>query len=670
MWEIYNQIIFVAEIVLFLIGASFVWGRKNAIWTFVYLALVFVLNCVIYTLPALYEKIVLEESRHALFYAMDIFPAAAKALVGDGSTGMVEGYSSVFPFYPYIFGGGLVLGVVSTSFAAISTFGRRILNMFKVAFVLNGESCDIVSGNSAEALNYAKAYKKTIIALSKSTDKAVANDLVNRGYAVIRRSLSKEFFDSRLINAKTKYNVIFPNDEGGHYDEIIRTLSYFDKSDKGKNIHFYIETDENAILTEKNYIDKTAKEHCGNITLFSRNELIARTFVEENPITRDMPKTFLDDDTSLRDGVGLNVFMLGFGGLSREIYRQFVINNQLCVYKDGEYRVFPVNYFIYDRDINERAWEITGLADTLDKLADKRDEYFSLPDMPYNTKCIEEDCYEFDCIRGITERIESENQFSYVVIDTSDVYKNIEVAERLNLLLNKCDNYRIFIYNNSELSVYDDVTCYGSTKSLFTHGVVVNEELTELARSVNTYYCGSDTWGELSYFDMYSNISLAGNLRVKLSLLGLDYAKDGKGEGHCLAEEILQEVEDGNLSYEDYFTKNKRNALLAQEHFRWNAYHLMSGYLPMKKSRITVEADRDKGTIRKTVKNNALKKHSCITTYRGVDELSRHLAEKANAISSDTTYTAADFDYYKYDDLLLRAIPGFFRENSFSVVKY
>lgn len=89
----------------------------------------------------------------------------------------------------------------------------------------------------------------------------------------------------------------------------------------------------------------------------------------------------------------------------------------------------------------------------------------------------------------------------------------------------------------------------------------------------------------------------------------------------------------------------------------------------MKKRRITLVMDEESGEIKKTVKNNILKKHCCITTYKGLSELSEYLSFKANDISGDKTYTAKDFDYYKYDDLLLRAMPDFFKENNYSVIK-
>lgn len=667
MWESINHGIIVAEIILAVIGILFVYGRKNAVKTFVFLCAVFMLNLTIYILPALYEKVVLEEGRNFLFYLLDCIPAAVKSLVGDTETGLVEGYAEVFPVYVYIYFTGLALAVAATSYAAITTFGRRVLNVFNVALTLGGSSCDIIAGSSAEALGYAKNHKKTIVVLAESVEKSFAHGLINDGYTVIRRKLTKEFFDSRYFNRITRYNVIYPNDKNDYSGVVNTIISYFDTRRKTKNFHFYVEAEEKVLSTAKRQVDIAGEEYRESITFFSRNELIARTFVDENPIVRDMPEEFFDEDTAVKEGIDLNMFMLGYGSLSREIYRQFVINNQLAVYKGGEYRAFPINYFFYDKNADEKAWEINGLSDTLKALAENSAEYFPLPDMPYTTKCISEGGYEFDCIKEITKTVVKENSFSYIVIDTGDVYRNVEIADRFKLLLDKCSNFRIFVYNNSSLPECDGVTYYGNTQELFTHDVIVNESLADLAKSVNRFYSGSDNWSELTYFDMNSNISLASNLRLKLNFLGLDYSKDGECKGEDLVKKVCESYLDKDFVYSKCFGRSKRNAMLAQEHFRWNAYHLLSGYLPMKKRRITVE--KNDGKIKKVIKNNALKKHCCITTFAGLDELSRYLSEKANEISGSEGYTAEDFDYYKYDDLLLRALPDFMKENKYSVIE-
>ena len=142
---------------------------------------------------------------------------------------------------------------------------------------------------------------------------------------------------------------------------------------------------------------------------------------------------------------------------------------------------------------------------------------------------------------------------------------------------------------------------YGDTEKIFNHDVIVDESLVSLAKRINRTYCldskkteditpedeakANESWIKCGYFDKYSNIYLANNLRLKLNLLGFDYVKDGNATG---LEEIKEEKIAIRLPYEKCTQPGMENSLLAQEHARWNAYHMLNGYLPLKKSRLSV----------------------------------------------------------------------------------
>jgi len=660
-WEVLNQIIFVAELLLIFVGLPLVFRKRNTVKTVIFMGCVVALNFVIYLLPAFFEKLVLGEERSFFLYLLDGIPAAAKSLVGDTETGIVEVYASHFPEYGLIFGLGIAIAVVSTSFAAISTFGRRISNAFKLVLRFSGNTCDLIAGNSEEAIQYAKTQKNAVLVLPENTEKSAMTEYIENGCTVIRRKLSKAFFAGKWFHTKTRYNVILLQDEA--LDEI---LAYLGDERKTKDIRFYLETESGVLETLKRRIDAMGSLYRTRITLFSRNELLARVFVDKNPYTKHMPREFFGDDTSLKDGVKLNLFLLGYGALSGEICRQFVINNQFAVQKDGEYHASPIRLSVYDKTADKNAWSLCGLPNALRILEENQTEYFPMPEYPYEVDCVKDGGYEFDTIREIANKALDEDSFSYIIVDTGNVYRNIEIAEKFSLLLDKCNCYHIFVRNRSIALTHDRITCYGDTGSVFTHDVIVGDALVGLARDVNRFYSGKDTWNDLSYFGMASNIALAQNLRLKLNLLGVDYQNDGRGEGLDLASELPAKLGDAT-DYESCFGVSVRNALLAQEHFRWNAFHLLAGYLPMKRCRVKVWEEN--GKIKKTIKDDTLKKHACITTFAGLHALSNELSARANEIAGGKTYTAKDFDYYRYDDLLLRAIPGFLEENRCSVAE-
>lgn len=661
MWKVLNQIIFIAELLLIFVGLPLTFHKKNALKTVVFMGCVVTLNLVIYLLPAFFEKLVLGEERSFFLYLLDGIPAAAKSLVGDTETGIVEVYAEHFSNFGLVYGLGVAIAVVSTSFAAISTFGRRILNAFRLAYTLNRDTCDLITGDSEEAVEYAKTQKNTVLVLSENTETAAMQEYLEAGIIVMRRKLSKSLFASRAFNTKTRYNVILLEN-----DALDVVLDYLADEQKPKDIHFYLEAESGISASVKRRIDEMGSPYRTRVTLFSRNELLARVFVDENPFTKHLPREFFEDDTSLKADTTLNLFLLGFGDLSREIYKQFIVNNQFATKKDGAYHANAVRVSVYDDHAAENAWELRGLPNALSILSENNGEYFPLPDLPYTVDRVQKSDYEFDTIREIAGAVEAENNFSYIIVDTGDVYQNIEICEKLLLLLDKCDRYHLFVRNRSIALAHERVTCYGDVKATFTHDVIVGDARVGLARDVNRFYSGEDTWNSLSYFGMASNIALAQNLRLKLNLLGVDYQNDGKGENLSLLAEPYTRLGD-DTSYESCLTVSVRAALLAQEHFRWNAFHLLAGYLPMKQCRVRVWEDG--GKLKKSVKDDALKKHACITTYAGLHALSCELAARANQLTSSETYTAKDFDYYRYDDLLLRAIPGFLEENHCSVTK-
>ena len=170
----------------------------------------------------------------------------------------------------------------------------------------------------------------------------------------------------------------------------------------------------------------------------------------------------------------------------------------------------------------------------------------------------------------------------------------------------------------------------------------------------------NESWINQSYFSMYSNIYSALSLRIKLNLLGLDYVADGKKEN---LELISQRYNEG-LRKESYFVRSRRNALLAQEHARWNAYHLLNEFMPLRKDDITYQVNDDK--IKFSIKDMDAKKHACLTTFKGLDELSIYLAKKASKIL-DKEVSKEEYDYYIYDEALIRSARELLEELGYSV---
>ena len=262
-----------------------------------------------------------------------------------------------------------------------------------------------------------------------------------------------------------------------------------------------------------------------------------------------------------------------------------------------------------------------------------------------------------------------------------DEFRDVELGVRIKTLLSKYNNYHVFVNGCEEYHVNEEkLTYYGSTKTILSHNVIVNDELSIIARTVNKMYYqeklieykekenynalverqANESWINQSYFSMYSNIYSALSLRIKLNLLGLDYVADGKKEN---LELISQRYNEG-LQKESYFIRSKRNALLAHEHARWNAYHLLNEFMPLKKDDITYVV-KD-GKVKFTIKDMEAKKHACLISFKGLDKLSIYLANQASKLL-DKELSKEDYDYYIYDEALIRSAKGLLEELGYSV---
>lgn len=653
---------------------------------------VFVLNLGLYSLPWMYEITL----NHSVNWGLELAESIActiKQFVGETHIDRVLEYAKLFPLYNWMFGLGFVLAITTTFGAAVLLFGKRFLNRWKVHCILTGDNCDIVVGNSAAALFYAKQNPNTVLLLDDTIDADSVKALMESGYRVLQKKISAELFSSRLFRAGLRYNIIFPHDDNNFSEDLNIIFSCLEQKKPDKKLYFYIELDEKVMEIVQNEIDaretdkpsktgaekKAYREH---ITVFSRNELIARNFVEQYPITLHMEKNCFTADTSVRPDVKLNVFFLGFGSLSRELYRQFAINNQLATVVDGKYCALPIQYTIYDDKADSREWMLDGLKNELEEMKQNKDCYLPIPEMPYYTECICENLFGTDCIKKICSSIKESN-LSYVIIDTGDVYRNIEIGNKLELFLGECRNFHLFVRNDTKTVRNDEnTTYYGNPYEIFTHDIIVHESLLKLAKAINqeyhkryndpdgTKYTPEELeqnslkeWEQSNYFTIYSNISLATNLRLKLNLLGLDYCKERQRKKGKVGK--ITTFSNSEKAYSKCLQLNKRSALLAQEHFRWNAYHLLNGYLPNELSRIGVEL---KNTRAKSVhKYEAGKRHGCLTTYHGVHLLSERLAELANQLCPGENYTAEQFDFYKNDDLLLDIASEYLAQNGYLI---
>jgi hypothetical protein len=111
-----------------------------------------------------------------------------------------------------------------------------------------------------------------------------------------------------------------------------------------------------------------------------------------------------------------------------------------------------------------------------------------------------------------------------------------------------------------------------------------------------------------------------------------------------------------------YETGNARDNLARLEHLRWNAYHLAEGWRPMKKKEIRIEKGR------MVIKDMREKKHACLTSVEGLEELRRYGIEfgTENGLSESAI---TSLDTYRYDFVMMDSVHDILKGAGYTVVE-
>lgn len=688
MWENIVYVLLVAEgLILF----RFIWEwarkkKKNSSILFLFLA--FLANFALYLIPYAHTVLTAEEPVWSVLSILQCMSNGIKAFVGEWEPSAVEEFTKTVPLFAWAYALGTLLAPLATVNAAVQAFSFAFRNNIRLFFALHKKSCDIVLGSGEKALRYAKNGAAVLLP-EPQLDRDATLQLVERGYVVLRRDFTKELLAGRRLPRTTRYNIICPGTAEENLEHINTFIAYHKQERVNKRLRLYVELEgEKGHTIRREIIDKSCCKD--SIFPFSSNELLARRFAEEHPITQYLPRPFIEEDTSIRNDSEVGVIYMGFGALNQEMFAHSVLNDQLVAFENGEYVQKPLHYHLFDLDIDEQAWLIGGMKTALQKLCRTPKLYYPLPSLPYTVTV-------HDCAPGsdravdtVCDILQQKNAFHYVIVDTGDMYQNIEIGTRLRSLLGDSDGYHVFI--RSETAYIEDdaqITYMGDIDDVFTHSFIVNDELSRMAYKLNEIYTvrrmmagvtekraerlkqaekqAEKDWANMNRFRRYSNLYAALNLRLKLQLLGLDYTKASGRKSDGLALSDYYAVDLSKHVYADYFVRSKRNAMLAQEKYRWNIYHLSEKVLPLPKEKVVAVKNAATGEVSMYTRTDPLTHHACVTSYVGLDELSRDLCAKKCA--AGVPCTVEDFDYYKHDDQQLTVASELFKELGYVLVK-
>lgn len=554
----------------------------------------------------------------------------------------------------------IMAGITSIT-TTIAVFRRHVCNFFMVKKTLSGD-CDIVIGESNDSVEYAKNNPNTIIWCNKFTKYELEN-LYKYKVPVIKKEFNPKHIDAKFKKGN-RYHFIAFKDTNFSYSQIIDTFSQIKKIAKSIfYLHLEADVSEMEIVKEK-YVAKVDKKSNSFVTCFNKYELLARDFIVKHPMSAYVPRDFYDEkQVTIKNDKTLNVALLGFGKVNLKVLEMLVMQNQFVQAVDGKLQPKHTNYYVYDSSKNQLSNEMfIRLQYEFDKISNteelpKLDKICNITSEPINVKSLE----HFESLNKLVDK----NSFTYIIVSLGTDLENATFAKKIYDNFNDKGNIKVFARfkeNVESLNKNEDekIIYFGERGEAFTHDLIVNNNLMHISQKVNSLYkklndnelLQIQEWEKLSLVKQYANIYNALSIYFKLGMLGYRVCeKDNIPEGYVKINEseyekkYFENVNKKEFIYQNYFDLNNRNVLAFSEHLRWNAYHYLLGYKPMKLDDVLLVGEE------LVTQSPYLKLHSCLTTWEGLDKVNKKMLSES--LKADSTTKLEEVEVYKYDYMLM-----------------
>lgn len=440
----------------------------------------------------------------------------------------------------------------------------------------------------------------------------------------------------------------------------------------------------------------------GCIHYVNKYRRIATEFIDKYPLTRFMDERHIDYSTSLmRPGVDINVVMIGFGKTSQQIFLTSVANNQFLEEAEGDPALKRVKYFIFDKkaaendkNLNHSYYRFKHESASFDE-----DKYLPLPSLPAEEhyRCLDINSVSFyGEIKSIVAA--KPEDVSFIVIAFGSDLDNIDMASKLIEKRNEwgLKNLTVFVKARrlrKEDTLISDPACYfigNEADDVYDIDKITGDKLHKMAMMRNEVYrlesgikqkkglklddayireskmSSAVKWyKELSEMERESSVYCCLSLRSKLNLMGLDYCpKDG--EDGLTNEEYIALYARGDIPdtktynikadgkpvvhYTLDFPPSRRRNMAIHEHQRWNSFMISHGMIPSGIEEIVGEYNvLGDGTKKYTNgKNYSVRRHGNLTTFEGLAEFRRLVAERDGR--DELECDVISYDYQLLDD--------------------
>lgn len=451
----------------------------------------------------------------------------------------------------------------------------------------------------------------------------------------------------------------------------------------------------------------------GCIRYVNKYQKVAVSFIDRYPFTEFMDERHIDYATAcVRPNVDINVCMIGFGKVNRQIFLTSVANNQFITKDESGVHLKQVNYHLFDKVMsqNNKNFNHNYYRFRNECIVADADKYLPFPELPAN-----EHYYHLDINDGVFYNLihsivkNGENNVNLAIIAFGSDLENIDMARKLLAKRREwnIENFEVLVrvsdFRNEEYSL-DDPHChvFGDEKNdVYSLNCILNDKIFNMAHRRNELYrlekeitsgrvlndeliatnrkeADQEWFQKKDQIERDSNLFCCLSLRSKLNMMGLDYCKVSTDRAELSEEEYLalysyndpipfgkqkdaigKRVIDYSLNFPDSLRKN----LALQEHYRWNSYMISQGMIPSTKDEILYETTIENGKVKHTNgKNYQLRRHGNITTFDGLVQFRRMITARDHNDEEEN-------DVIKYDYQLMDDAYWLLTQNEYKIVK-
>jgi len=568
--------------------------------------------------------------------------------------------------------------LLCTILVIIQVFFKSAKNAVRVTINAKRRETIIVAGigNTTELLlqSMSEKEKRAVTIILDDEDAELKKECLSRGLTVIaavvdENSLAKAgLYSGRGIAHNKIFISLLPDDERN----LTAARAVIAGMRKNKNASFKAYIQYTDIDRAEHF--KFSEEAAGAVCFFNPHEKVARAFLSLRPVTSLIQKDFIDTSAArMKKKYRIGHVFAGFGNSNIQMLKKSLIIDQL---PGCDYRALAI-----DADIENQAAIFRNSSRGLFRRT-TTDEEAALFFPPPAEVCDIEFASMNTNSREFYERVIAEvkaNDFTVVVVSLGDDKLSAETAMEIRQWAYENDippeKLRLFIKvkKHSALSANDvlnpagsdiNIEPFGFEDDIFNFNAITDEDTDMLAVHIAENYSGGgsgSSWDKLINHERDSNRYAALSIKPKLNMIGFDLVFDGNAKQDKAVIAEFQAV---------YAKSEVQENLARLEHQRWNLYYLVSGWLPLPKAEVT-DASR---------KNQRKRKHACITTFEGLEELAKMQAQmKTRNINEGKSVNEVDeaafkaafksFDTRPYDYDLMNNLLGNIKDTKYLIVR-